>query len=62
MKISSYLKLTGKSVISAAIELDISRQRLYQLMNGDTASPKLAQKIETWSEGAIQREKLLYPD
>ncbi|MEA2094172.1 MAG: hypothetical protein U9P11_06390 [Pseudomonadota bacterium] len=62
MKISSYLKLTGKSVIYAAIELDISRQRIYQLMNGDTASPKLAQKIEEWSEGAIQREELLYPD
>jgi len=62
MKLNAYLKLTGKSVIQAADELEVTRQRIYQLLNGNTASPKLAQKIETWSEGAIQREELLYPD
>jgi plasmid maintenance system antidote protein VapI len=62
MKISSYLKLTGKSVIQAAKELNVTRQRIYQLMNGGRASPELAAQVEKWSEGAIQREQLLYPD
>ena len=62
MKLFAYLKLAGKSAIQAASELGVTRQRLYQLENGGRASPELAKKIEEWSEGAVQREDLLYPE
>ena len=62
MKLSAYLKLTGKSVIQAAEELGKTRQRLYQIINGGRAGADLAERIETWSDGAVQREELLYPE
>jgi plasmid maintenance system antidote protein VapI len=62
MRLESYLKLAGKSVIKAASELGVTRQRVYQIIKGDRASPELAEKIEKWSDGAVQREELLYPN
>jgi len=63
VKFKEYLQKNNISVTSAAKGLGVSRQHIYDLMNGKAfPSRKLASKIEVWSMGALSKEKLIFED
>ena len=62
MDLKSYLKLTRKAVEQASSELNVSRQTVHNWMNGKRADPNQALKVEKWSNGAVPKETLLYPE
>ena len=55
-------KVKETSVIKTAEELAISRQAVYNLLNGKPAGRELAERIEVWSEGSVNRQVMLYPN
>jgi len=61
MKLDDYLKLRKITVIQASSQLGITRARLYQIFKGSPTSRKLSQRIETWTNGAVNRYELLFP-
>lgn len=62
MKLKAYLKLRGIGPKAAAKELDISRGWMMAILAGKPCGRTLAVRIEDWSEGAVSRDDLLYPD
>jgi DNA-binding XRE family transcriptional regulator len=61
MGIKEYMEENKITVKRAAVELELSRQYLYDLKDGKACpSRKLAVKIEAWSGGIIKKEGLLF--
>lgn len=63
MTLKDYLQQNNIPVKRFAEELSLSRQHVYDMLNGDSyPSRKLAIKIESWSQGELTKEGLLFGD
>lgn len=60
--LKKYLQEKEISQTDAAKKLGVTRAYLNSIVNGGPASRSLAERVELWSDGVVQRESLLWPN